>query len=187
MRIGKTLLQGRAPGEVRYYQPGTGTVGVSIESSSSQVPWPYGAWYLEAMDSHGAWIASAVDLARFAAAFDVPSKCKILSADSISLMHRRPPGLAGFAEDGSPKDVYYSLGWINRDVKNGRANHWHTGSLNGTATILIRRHDGRNFIALMNSRVSPHAVHLGRAIDRILNQAANEVEEWPPHDLFDAH
>ena len=32
------------------------------------MPWPYGGFHLEAMDAHGGWIGSAVDLARWAAA-----------------------------------------------------------------------------------------------------------------------
>ena len=183
MRIGATRLQARAKHEVRYYQPGTGR-SVFRTDLGEKVPWPYGAWYLEAMDSHGGWIASAVDLARFVAAFDDPDDCPILSRESIEMMYARPPGLAGHDESGQPKDVYYSLGWLCRDLGSGKVNYWHTGSLNGTATILIRRHDGRNMIALMNCRVSPAAKHLGRAIDRHLQKATNQVERWPEIDRF---
>ena len=178
MRIGATRLDGRATKEVRYYQAGTGK-SVFEADLDQETPHPYGAWNLESMDSHGAWIASAGDLAKFAAAFDDPNNCPILSYESIELMYRRPPGLAGHAEDGSKKDVFYSLGWSNRVLKGGRINHWHTGSLPGTAAILIRRHDGRNFVALLNCRVSPSANHLGRAIDSLLHKAANQVTDWP--------
>ena len=178
MRIGATRLDQRAAKEVRYYQPGTGP-SVFDGDLGKPVPWPYGGWYLEAMDSHGGWIASAADLARFAVAFDDPENCVLLSRESIEAMHDRPPGLAGFDEDGRPKPVFYSLGWINRELSDGKINRWHTGSLNGTATILIRRHDGRNFVALLNTRVSPRAQHLGRAIDSLLHQAANRVTQWP--------
>lgn len=178
MRIGATRLEGRAENEVRYYQPGTGKSVFQTDLNES-VALPYGAWHLEAMDSHGAWIASASDLCKFAAAFDDPDQCPILSANSIKLMYARPPGLAGFDESGKPKETYYSLGWSNRIVGDGKINHWHTGSLAGTATILIQRHDGRNFAALLNTRVSPSASHLGRAIDGLLGEAANEVTDWP--------
>ena len=73
MRLGKTLRTGRAPGEVRYYAPGKGDGGHGA-ALGKPVPLPYGAWCLEAMDSHGGWIASAEDLVRFAAAFDDPEK-----------------------------------------------------------------------------------------------------------------
>ncbi|MCA9124358.1 MAG: serine hydrolase [Planctomycetaceae bacterium] len=178
MRIGKTRLDGRQPKEVRYYYPGRGP-SVFQEDLGQDVPWPYGAWYLEAMDSHGAWIASATDLAKFAAAFDDPQRCKILTAESIAAMFARPPGLAGYEEDGTEKPVFYSLGWFNRALDDGKQNNWHTGSLAGTATILIRRHDGRNFVALFNARSSPDASHFGREIDPLLHRAANSVGEWP--------
>ena len=183
MRIGATRLEGRADGEVRYYQPGTGK-SVFQSDIGQEIPGPYGGWHLEAMDSHGGWIASAVDLARFAAAFDDPDHCPILSRASIDLMHARPPGLAGHDEAGKEKETFYSLGWFNRAVADGRQNHWHTGSLSGTATILIRRHDGRNFICLLNTRVSPASTHLSRDIDSLLHIAADSVKSWPTENQF---
>ena len=178
MRLGATRLDQRAVNEVRYYHPGTGT-SVFQSDLKKQVPHPYGAWNLEAMDSHGGWLATATDLAKFSAAFDDPANCPILSEESIRLMHQRPSGAAGHAQDGSEKPVYYSFGWSNRVVGPDKLNHWHTGSLPGTASILIRRHDGKNFVALMNARVSPVSQHLGREMDRLLHQMANEVGAWP--------
>ncbi len=178
MRLGATRLEGRAENEVRYYHPGTGK-SVFQSDLKQMVPHPYGAWNLEAMDSHGGWLASATDLAKFAAAFDNPANCPILSEKSINLMHQRPPGTAGHTHEGIEKPVYYSFGWSNRVVSDGKLNHWHTGSLPGTASILIRRHDGKNFVALMNSRVSPVSEHLGREMDRLLHQMADQVEAWP--------
>ncbi len=178
MQIGATLLEGRVENEVRYYHPETGK-SVFEKDLNHEVPSQYGAWYLEAMDAHGAWIASASDLAKFAAAFDSPDSCPILNADSIRTMFERPPGLAGFDKDGKPTDTFYSMGWSNRSVDGEKFNSWHTGSLPGTATILIRRTDGKNLVALINTRVSPSAGHLGQAIDGLLHQAANQVKEWP--------
>ncbi len=177
MKVGSTHLESRNEHEVRYYHPDTGE-SVFAENLGEMVPSPYGAWNLEAMDSHGGWIASAVDLAKFASAFDDPDNCPILSRESIELMYRRPPGEAGHEENGDEKPVFYSLGWRNRVVGPGKVNHWHTGSLPGTATILIRRHDGKNFVALLNTRVSPTSNHLGREIDRLLHEMADEVSDW---------
>lgn len=183
MKIGKTHLDGRAENEVRFYHPSQ-VESVFAKDLGKQVPSQYGGWHLESMDSHGAWLASAVDLARFASAFDDSDNCPILSRKSIETMYTRPPGLAGHEKDGTLKDKYYSLGWINRTVGDRKVNHWHSGSLPGTATIMIRRHDGKNFIALMNSRISPNSSHLGREIDSLLHRAANEIEVWPEFDLF---
>ena len=188
MRIGCTREDGRCENEVRYYHPGHGT-SVFADSLGQSVPPQYGGWHLEAMDSHGGWIGSVTDLARFATAFDDPENCELLKPETIAEMYARPAGLAGYEEDGSPKDFYYSCGWMNRyagdKAKGDKHNRWHTGSLPGTAAILIRRHDGKNLIALFNSRVSPHAEHLGRTIDPLLHQAAGKVKNWDVENLFE--
>ena len=183
MKIGATRIEGRAEREVRYYQPGYGK-SVFEADLGMRSPWPYGAWHLEAMDAHGGWLASAIDLAKIAASLDDAQSCPLLTPASWSRMHARPQGLAGHDAQGKPKDAYYSLGWFNRDVDNGGVNHWHTGSLDGTATILIRRCDGRNFVALLNSRASPSTEHLGREIDQLLHRAADAVDKWPTTDRF---
>ena len=183
MRIGATRLEGRAPGEVRYYHPGTGK-SVFQSDLGQEVPHAYGGWNLEAMDAHGGWIASAVDLARFGAAFDDPAHCPVLTAASIDLMHVRPPGLAAHDDKGKPKETYYSLGWLNRVNPGDTLTHWHTGSLPGTATILIRRHDGRNLVALLNTRISPTSPHLSRDLDTLIQTAAQSITEWPQENHF---
>jgi CubicO group peptidase (beta-lactamase class C family) len=73
MQIGKTLTT--AKGEVKYIDTVRPTApSVFATLLGKQVPSPYGSWSLEAMDAHGGWIASAVDLARFGVAFDLPDK-----------------------------------------------------------------------------------------------------------------
>jgi N-acyl-D-amino-acid deacylase len=177
-------LEDRQPLEVRYYSPGWGE-SVFAEDLGKRVPRQYGAWHLEAMDSHGAWIASAVDLARFACAFDRPSNSSILKKDSIKTMFERPTGLAGFDSKGQPNATYYSLGWMNRPTSAGKSNNWHTGSLSGTAALIVRRSDGRNFVALFNARSSRHTRHFGQEIDRHINPVIDRVKTWPSADLFD--
>lgn len=185
MRLGKTRLPDRyVPDEVRYYDPEQGPSVFAADLGQS-VPQPYGAFYLEAMDAHGGWLASALDLARFATAFDDPDHCPILSRASIEQMYARPPGQAGYNPDDSPESFYYSLGWMNRILADKpQINRWHTGSIPGTATILIRRHDGRNMVALLNTRFSPRTDDLKRDLDRVLHQAADKIEACPEIDLF---
>ena len=164
MKIGSSRLEGQAPNEVRYYQPGTGESVFQLDLGQD-VAQPYGGWNLEAMDSHGGWIASAADLATFAAAFDNPDSCVLLRKESIDLMYQRPPGLAGFEPDGKEKSGFYSLGWFNRIVSDRQVNHWHTGSLDGTSTCMIRRHDGFSMVALLNSRATPGETPRGHAVE----------------------
>lgn len=185
MRIGATRPGGRVPGEVVYYHTGQ-SESVFAEDLGTAVPQPYGAWYLEAMDAHGGWIASVVDLARFARAFDDPAACPILSPEAIASMHRRPSPDADADAASEQPAVYYSLGWNNRHVRDDLHNHWHVGSLPGTTAILIRRHDGKNFVALINTRLSPITKNLAGIVDRSLHAAAAEVEVWPTTDSFSA-
>ena len=183
MRIGKTLAAGRAPNEVRYYdEKGRRRKAVMGERLGRRVPAPYGSWYLEAMDSHGGWLASAIDLVRFASAFDRPSKCPILSARSIRTMSARPKGLPGYEENGEPRAVYYGCGWRTRPVGR-KANHWHTGGLAGTSTLLVRRHDGLNWAVLFNTRAGADGKALAALIDPLVHKAANAVNEWPKEPL----
>jgi hypothetical protein len=144
------------------------------------VPLPYGAWCLESMDAHGGWLASAPDLVRFAAAFDDPRHCKILKSKSIEILFARPPGAAGYQRNGKPRDAYYACGWMVRPVGDkGKANTWHSGSLPGTSTLLVRRHDGLTWAVLFNARNSAKKVEPASAIDPLLHEAADAVKNWP--------
>ncbi|MCG8651668.1 MAG: beta-lactamase family protein, partial [Pirellulales bacterium] len=180
MRIGATQLPGRQPKEVRYYDPRWGDC-VFAEKLNSPVPQPYGAWHLEAMDSHGAWIASATDLVTFAAAFDSADRCPILSAESVREMFQRPPGLAGFDKNGNPKARYYGLGWSVADINGDKFTASHGGSLPGTNTLLMRRADGRNVAILFNTRVSARTSRIVNTVLPDLIKAINATHTQPEH------
>ena len=185
-RLGSTLLAGRAVEEVHYYDLKDQTGPAVMGKIGQQVPLPYGAWCLEAMDAHGGWIASAVDLVRFASAFDVPERCKVLQPGSIDTMFARPSGSAGQNSDGTPKDAFYGCGWNVRPVgKHGGRNTWHAGGLDGTSTLLVRRHDGLNWVVLFNCHEGAEGKELAFAIDGPLHTAADAVTDWPGEDQFD--
>ncbi|HVR84290.1 MAG TPA: serine hydrolase domain-containing protein [Planctomycetota bacterium] len=168
MRLGKTLLEQRAPGEVRYY-PVSGVRARPVFESLKlkDVPWPYGGFCLEAMDAHGGWLASAPDLVRFATSID-----KVLDAKSRALMVERPASLPA-------TPAYYACGWMVRPVGRGKLNLWHNGSLPGTSTLLVIRNDGLVWAALFNDRSRGEG-----KIDSALHQAADAVTDWPSGDLF---
>jgi len=182
MRIGHSLAEGRAPLEVRYHDPGVGR-NVMTPQEDDTAPAPYGTFHLEAMDAHGGWIASAPDLVRFACALDDPQHCPILGPGAIADMFARPEGSAGFGDDGKPKAAYYGCGWLVRPKGGSKANHWHNGSLPGTSSLLVRRHDGLNWAVLFNQRKDPSGLSYGD-IDPALHRAANRVQGWPEDDLF---
>jgi CubicO group peptidase (beta-lactamase class C family) len=179
MRLGHTLPGERAPGEVRYYgYPGIGLARSVFPGGPPRVPWPYGGWYIEAMDSHGGWIASAVDLARFVCAVDGRGhRPQILRPRTIERMTARPaPPVAVGA------DSWYGMGWQVRPA-GGDANWWHNGSLDGTSAIMVRANNGLTWVALFNSRPK-NADQFGSELDGALWRAAGAVERWPAHDRF---
>lgn len=177
MRIGATHLPGRAEGEVRYYDPGFNR-SVFAKNLGQQVPNAYGAWYLESMDSHGAWISSVVDLAKFSAAFDQPEKCLILNADSIELMYTPAPNETDLA------GKHYVSGWSVTTDENGMKSVGHGGSLPGTNTSLTRRDDGKNVIILLNARTSGNTSRLINVMNDRVKEAVDHIEKWPDTDLF---
>lgn len=169
MRIGGTFLKDRVPGEVRYYDPNT-SPSVFQATLGDQVPSAYGAWSLEALDSHGGWIASATDLAKFAAAFDDPEHCKLLKADTIHQMFAKPEKVIF---EGPDKSYFYGLGWQGRTTKGGTLVLQHGGSLPGTATSMVRRADGLCWAVVFNARLSPTASHLSTTLNELLHEAAD--------------
>jgi len=184
MRIGRSLLRGRAPGEVRYYTPNAATGPAVVgDPIGAPVPSPYGSMYVEGFDAHGGWLASAVDLARFAAEFDDPARCRLLRPESIEAMFARPEGALGNEPDGKPKAAYYGCGWSVRPV-GVKANHWHMGMISGTAALLVRRHDGTNWAVLFNTHAGPDGKFLGASLDPLVHPAADAVAQWPEGDLF---
>jgi len=185
MRIGASLAEKRAEGEVRYYTTGVGKAQSVFGTPPARVPWPYGGFHLEAMDAHGGWIASAVDLARFAAALDDPRRSPLLKNETFRTMYAPPAAPVSRKPDGSLKDAYHGCGWMVRTVGNaGLANYWHNGSLPGTFSLLVRRYDGLSWVALFNQR-SDDIKLPDAAIDGALHRAADAVTDWPEEDLFD--
>lgn len=175
MRIGRSLLADRAPDEVRYYDNAS---AASVFPGGGTVSMPYGGFYLEAMDAHGGWIASAVDLLRFVTAVDgLPTRPDVLDAGSVRTMTAPPP-----APLWTQSPFHYAMGWL---VRPAEGNWWHDGSLPGTTALLVRTGDGLAWAVLLNSRsVSAPGASLAGELDAAMWQAVREVTAWPAHDLF---
>lgn len=169
MRLGRTLT--RAAGEVPYSSQDTGKT--VFDASGKTVPAAYGGFNLENMDAHGGWLASAVDLTRFAHVYD--GGTQVLNSASISRTFGKPE--VGMNGDG----WWYGCGWQVRPVTGGR-NTWHTGSLPGTFTLMVRRFDGLSWAVLFDQRDDPSGKNYGD-IDPALHKAADAVRTWPAGDL----
>ncbi|WP_433476884.1 serine hydrolase domain-containing protein [Spirillospora sp. CA-142024] len=169
MRQGRTLT--KATGEVPYYSAYTGTT--VFDNSGKKVAYPYGAFKLENMDAHGGWLATAMDLTRFAGVYD--GGTSVLTSTSIKRAFAKPE--TGINGNG----YYYGCGWDVRPVTGG-VNTWHSGSLPGTCTLMVRRYDGLSWAVLFDQRQEGDAPSYD-GIDLLLHKAANAVKTWPTGDL----
>ena len=181
MKLGRVWKGDLAKGEVHYYdvlrRQGPAVNGPKL---NVKVPLVYGAENFEAFEAHGGWIASAVDLVKFASAFDDPGSSKLLKLDQITEMWACPAGAAGHEPAGQQKAAYYGCGWNVRPVGNqGRANTWHGGLIAGTSSLLVRRHDGLNWAVLFNTDRDQKEKVLSDLIDPLVHQAADAVRHWP--------
>lgn len=180
MRIGHSLAGQRAPGEVTYYDVDGAQPVRSVFPGRAQVARPYGGFHLEAMDSHGGWLASAIDLVRFLTHVDGTVSPSPLQPDTVARMIARPD-----ARIAPERDTWYAYGWQVR--KAGKdANWWHNGSLDGTTTLMVRTAEGTCWAALFNG--SPKEQDkMFEELDAGLWTAAEKVKQWPAErDLFQA-
>ena len=180
--LGRALPALRLPDEVKYHSQYSGVT--VLDDSGVTVAAPYGAWNVENMDAHGGWLASAVDVARFVSTFDDPATSPVLGPVAVETMFGLPENI----DPGSytPGDWYYGCGWAVRDWGQGVRNTWHTGSLDGTYALVVRRFDGTNWCAPFNQRDDPSGLSY-EVIDDLLHVAADSVTTWPDHDLFDEY
>merc|ERR1711974_547112 len=114
MFIAKDELADQQPNEVKYV-------------SSKWNPY---AHPVRRMDSHGGWIASPIDLVRFAVNVE-----NVLSSTSFKTMATKQT------------DAYYAKGW----VVNSPDALWHNGLILGSTAILVKRYNGFVWAALANT------------------------------------
>jgi CubicO group peptidase (beta-lactamase class C family) len=177
MQLAGSLLKDRAKDEVLYYDFPNAQLYPSVFPDGGNVPGPYGSFYIEAMDSHGGWIASPIDLVRFANSLEGRNQPALLKPETVGQIVMRPIGQYG--QGGSS---YYGLGWMVRPT-NRDANWWHNGSLPGTSSILVRADNGMTWAAIFNSRPQNFDAFNGE-LDNMLSQALNGVTAISSHDSF---
>ncbi len=181
-RLGSSRRGGALADEVKYYLPGEPGLGLaaplvpSVFPGEGTVPVTYGGYYLEAMDSHGGWVSSAVDLVRFMAGVDGrASRPDLLGAALVAEMTSGGvPVCAGGV-------CHYAAGWLVRPTQ-GEANWWHGGSLPGTTSLLVRSYHNFSWVALFNARSV--SGNFDGELDAALWDALARTTSFPAHDLF---
>lgn len=121
---------------------------------------------IDRMDAHGGWLATAVDMVRFAVHVAAPG---VLSAASVAVM-TTPSGLPGSAG--------YGAGWWVTPAGELDAGTWyHTGVLPGSAALLQRAPDDLCLVALTNTRSREPDTVAG--LQRLLTRIRAQVDYWP--------
>ncbi|MFK7925189.1 MAG: serine hydrolase [Bacteroidia bacterium] len=169
MHIGRNLKADKMEREGEYI--GNGYTAPSLYGTGSNVPWEYGGWNLEAMDAHGGWIASARDLVRLLVRVDnFNTKSDILSSSSINTMIAPSPTNQGYAK-----------GWS----VNQFGNWWHTGALDGTASLWARTSGGYTWAIILNKRIIDNqANNFWGALDNLPWDCVGQTNSFPSHDLL---
>lgn len=148
MRIAGNTLKERLPDEVVYYgQNGENPYDMNVAR----------------MDSHGGWLATARDLVMFLNHVDgfkfTPS---LLKPETIKLM-----------TTPSSATLNYARGWAVNSVPNW----WHSGSLPGTSTIMVRTASGFCWAALTNTRRAGQP-DMGLGLDNMVWDMVRKVGAW---------
>ena len=183
MRLGRSLLRDAHPGETRYYMADHRTAPSVFEKVPSPVPAPYGSFCLEAMDAHGGWVGSVVDLMRLSAALSHHNN-PLLQPQWHQEMAAPPAPPVARDASGRLHDAYYGCGWLVRPTRNpGGYNLWHSGSLPGTFAFWVILSHGLAWAVLFNQRREGEGL-ADAEIDGLLHRAAAEVTEWPDTDEF---
>ncbi|MEZ5967029.1 MAG: serine hydrolase [Planctomycetota bacterium] len=137
-------------------------------------PWiapQYGAWNQANLDANGGWVLATCDYAKVLAALSLGDRCPILGGAYIDRMWTPHPA-------GSTT----LRGWFTTNVvSNGRTRvlRHHNGGLPGTAAHCVLRDDGFGFCLFLNQDRG-----LGDAEAIALSHIADQVAQWPNHDLF---
>lgn len=139
-----------APNEVTYYgQHGENPYAIPITR----------------MDSHGGWIATSEDMARFMACLfspeDQEGAAPLLSLRSLKTM-----------TTGTSANPGYACGL----EVNPAGNAWHNGGLPGTVSLMVHTHSGCSWAAVMNTRSGQGTQEPD--LDRMLWHIAHGVPTW---------
>lgn len=169
-QIAKTLLEDKAEREGEYI--GNGYTNLSCYGTGEFVPWEYGGFHVEAMSAHGGWIASARDLVRLLVAVDnFPTKPDILQSSTINNM-----------VTPSANNANYAKGW----GVNSFNNWWHTGALDGTATVIVRTNNGFTWAVLLNKRIIDASANaFWSDFDNLPWNCISTATGYPSWDLMD--
>jgi uncharacterized protein (TIGR03437 family) len=175
---GSSVLAGRLPSEAKYYDyPGAPLINSYLSPAREMVPAPYGLLNCELGAPAGAWVGSAIDLAKFVAMLDGARAPALVSAGSFSQMlaQSQPPIWV---------DVFgwYGFGLFVQRQPDG-INWDHGGYSPGSQGYFYRFANGLGYAVLFNGASQDGAYPIGY-VGQAVWDAMAAVRDWPDHDLF---
>ena len=157
MTIGANSIAEKEPREVTYYPSGAYDLNVTR------------------FDSHGGWVGSPIDLARFLSYVDgLFNRPDIISAADRNTM-LTPANI----RDLNGSNPMYAFGWVNNGGDNPQS---HNGAMTGTGAVLALFNNGYSVAVIANSRPSSDSFTWGMrdlGLDIITS-----ISSWPAYDLF---
>lgn len=183
MRIGRTRLTERAPGEVRYYSAAGQPLSPSVYPGEGYVPFAYGGFHVPASDAAGGWIGSAVDLVRFALAIDGKRGPALLKPETVRAMLFTPVASSGSDASSPSGTKQIGLCWTVVP-RQGGVDFWHTGGLVGSnASWLAGTSKGVTLAFTFNSLPLDYTAFFSDVLPGFLDRIA-AVKAWPNIDLW---
>jgi CubicO group peptidase (beta-lactamase class C family) len=171
-RIGATSLGQIGSDEVRYHPRHPAVIRSVAVATQPWVPGAYGSWNQGNLDGAGGWVMATCDYAKVLAALSLGANCPIRTGSSLN--HMWSPN--------APTAPNTLRGWWAWPVQSqGRTMvvRNHNGGLPGTAAMIALREDGFGFCLFLNSDRG-----LGGTEIDDLSRIADQVTQWPNHDLF---
>lgn len=168
-KLGSNLLADKLPNEVNYYDYPGAPLANSVYDNTTKVPWPYGGFNVEFMDSHGGWISSCENLLKLVCAID--------------RFNTRPDILKVATLDTMVKTSTHNRNYASGISVNANNNWWHMGSLPGTTAEIVRNGSQQiNWAILLNTRDA--SMNINTAVDRLVWDVLPSITSWPGFDLF---
>lgn len=183
MRLGRTRLRNRLPGEVLYHSTDFDLhPDITTEGAPKNVMWQYGGHRSFAnIAPGGGWVGTAVDLVRYASSFDDPANCPILSHNSVDRLfatHR-------YGNTVPNGNTHYGCGWFVNRAGNYPGES-HGGTLEGTKTDIARWRDsttGDSFCAAL--LFNKYDVSLDWDLLGLIRDTAKKINSWPDSDFWE--
>lgn len=131
----------------------------------------------------GAWIASAVEMAKFMAVIGGERPPAFLTPETFARMLAPPPPPI----PPRPNGTHFGMGWDS--VRRGPEGVFYEkdGGVLGTTTWVEHRPNGAAWVLLINSSNRADGPELHRVFLREIRRAIDETTVWPERDLFAAY